>query len=117
LRAIGQANNAFIFPGLGLGALVADAGEITESMFAAAAARLAEQVPAKRLASGGLFPPVRQVSARIAEAVVREARESGVGRPLADETIPSAVAEAVWEPSYPALEALSPAQAELVEAW
>jgi malate dehydrogenase (oxaloacetate-decarboxylating) len=118
-RVVGQANNAFIFPGVGLGALVADAREVTEGMFAAAAERLAQEVPAQRLAAGGLFPPVgeiRQVSARIAEAVVKEARESGVGRALDDEAIAQTVAEAMWEPSYPALEAVATPQTELIGA-
>ena len=43
---IGQANNAFIFPGVGLGALVAQARVVTDDMFAAAAARLAAEVVA-----------------------------------------------------------------------
>jgi malic enzyme len=52
---------------------------------------------------GALYPRVRdlrRVSTRIAEAVVREARDSGVGRVLADDAIPRAVAEAQWEPAY-----------------
>jgi len=44
------------------------------------------------------------VSARIAEAVVREASDSGVGRFLPAEEIPGAVAEAMWEPTYLPLE-------------
>ena len=100
---IGQGNNAFVFPGVGLGVLVSDADQVTDGMFAAAAAALAAEVSAEDLAAGSLFPPVRElrrVTARIAEAVVAEAREEGVGRPLADDAIPGRVQEATWDPAY-----------------
>jgi malic enzyme len=100
---IGQCNNAFIFPGLGLGALVAEAREVTDRMFRRAAECLAQQVPEEDLAAGALYPRVRdlrRVSTRIAEAVAREARDSGVGKPFADGAIPQAVAEAQWDPVY-----------------
>ena len=100
---IGQCNNAFIFPGLGLGALVAEAREVTDRMFRRAAECLAQQVPEEDLAAGALYPRVRdlrRVSTSIAEAVAREARDSGVGKPFADSAIPQAVAEAQWDPVY-----------------
>jgi malic enzyme len=120
--AIGQGNNAFVFPGVGLGVLVSGTREVTESMFAAAAERLAGEVGAAELAAGSLFPSVRdirRVSARVAAAVVREARERGLGRAIPDEDIPRAVAEAMWEPAYdmlpPASEMLPPASPETAE--
>jgi malic enzyme len=100
---IGQANNAFVFPGVGLGALVAGASEVTDGMFAAAARQLAEEIHDADLRSGSLYPPVadiRRVTSGIAAAVVRQARDEGVGRPFDDETIPAAVAEAMWFPDY-----------------
>ncbi len=100
---IGQGNNVFIFPGVGLGTLLAQAREVTDGMFAVAAQRLADEVKASDLASGSLFPSaheIRRVSARIAEAVVAEARDSGVGRAIPDEDIPGLVASAVWNPAY-----------------
>jgi malic enzyme len=100
---IGQGNNAFVFPGMGLGVLVAEAREVTEGMFAAAAHRLAGEVREEDLRAGSLFPSpseIRRVTAAIAEAVVRRAREEGVGREIPDETIPRAVAAAMWEPAY-----------------
>jgi len=77
-------------------------------MFAAAAERLAGEVSDEQLASGSLYPRVRdirRVTARIAEAVVREARDCGVGRALQDAQIPVAVAQAMWEPRYMAVAA------------
>jgi malic enzyme len=103
---IGQGNNVFIFPGVGLGALLAGVGEVTDAMFAAAAERLAAEVSADDLSAGTLFPPIsalRHVTARIAEAVMREARDSGTGRPLSDEAIAERVASMMWEPAYPSL--------------
>jgi malate dehydrogenase (oxaloacetate-decarboxylating) len=101
---LGQSNNAFIFPGLGLGALVAGAREITDRLCSAAAEALAGLVSGADLAAGRLFPPIgelRRVAGRIAEAVVRAARDEGVGRDWPDEEISDAVAAARWEPRYP----------------
>jgi malate dehydrogenase (oxaloacetate-decarboxylating) len=100
---VGQCNNAFIFPGMGLGALVSESQEVNDGMFRAAAECLAAQVSDEDLAAGALYPRVRdlrRVSTRIAEAVAREARDSGVGRPLADDAIARAIREAQWEPVY-----------------
>ena len=100
---IGQCNNTFIFPGLGLGALVAEAREVSDRMFRAAAECLAAQVSDGDLAAGALYPRVRDlrgVSTSIAFAVAREARDGGLGRPLGDDDIRRAVADAQWEPRY-----------------
>jgi len=107
--SIGQANNAFVFPGIGLGAILSEAREVTDSMFTAAADRLAAVPSETDLANGSLFPSVRdlrRVTAAIAEAVIREARECGVGKPIADAQIPSVVAGAMWTPEYPRLNLL-----------
>jgi malate dehydrogenase (oxaloacetate-decarboxylating) len=102
---VGQGNNAFVFPGVGLGILVSEATEVTESMFSAAAVRLAEEVQDADFEAGMLFPPqsqIRRVSRVIAEAVVRQAREEGVaGRVLPDDEIAKAVAAAMWDPKHP----------------
>ncbi len=107
----GQSNNAFVFPGLGLGALVAEAREVTDGMCRAAADALAAQVSAEDLAAGSVFPPIgdlRRVTRRIAEAVVREAREAGLGRPIPDDAVADAVGAAMWEPRYPSLARAAP---------
>jgi malic enzyme len=102
-RQIGQANNVFIFPGLGLGAIVAEAHEITDDFFLAAAETLADAVGEDRLAAGALYPSqsaLRDVSRRIAVRVIREARDAGTGRVMADEEIEPAVDAAMWWPDY-----------------
>ena len=104
VHVIGQGNNVYVFPGMGLGVMVAEAREVTDGMFAAAARRLAENVHAGELEVGSLFPPasrIREVTASVAAAVVKEAREAGLaGRCLDDDAIPGAVAQAMWTPDY-----------------
>ncbi|MEO8273702.1 MAG: oxaloacetate-decarboxylating malate dehydrogenase, partial [Chloroflexota bacterium] len=102
-RIIGQANNVFIFPGVGLGALVAEARELTDDAFLTAAEELASSVTPERLAAGGIFPPIaelRHIARRIAIAVVRRLRDTGYGRQFRDEEIEPAVDEAMWTPAY-----------------
>jgi malate dehydrogenase (oxaloacetate-decarboxylating) len=102
-RRIGQGNNVFVFPGVGLGALVAEAREITDGMFRAAAERLADELREEDLETGALYPPIpalRRVTAHIAEAVVRQARADGVAADVAGDDVAHRVAEAMWEPHY-----------------
>ena len=103
-HVVGQVNNAFVFPGVGLGAIVAQAGAVTDSMFVVAADCLAAEVGDDDLATGSVFPPIRdlrRVTARIAAAVVREAQASGVARArLEPDRIPESIAAAMWEPAY-----------------
>ena len=106
---VGQANNAFVFPAIGLAAILSEAREVTDSMFTVAADRLAAVPSESDLASGSLFPRVRdlrRVTASIAEAVIREARDCGVGRDIPDGKIPELVASAMWSPQYPELRAV-----------
>jgi malate dehydrogenase (oxaloacetate-decarboxylating) len=104
-----QLSSVFVFPGVALGAVVSKAYEVTPAMFRAAATQLAEEVTPGERAEGRLLPPLsrlREITPRIAEAVIRAAREAGVGLALDDAAIPRAVAEARWEPSYPLFDPL-----------
>ena len=88
VRVIGQANNVFVFPGMGLGAIVSETREVTDDMFLVAAHELAGLVSDDRLREGAIYPPIaglRAVARAIAVAVVREARDSGHGRAYSDD--------------------------------
>jgi malate dehydrogenase (oxaloacetate-decarboxylating) len=105
---VSQANNAYVFPGLGLGVLVAQAREVTDAMFTVAAQALAELITPDDLARGALLPPVtelRRVSRAVAIAVATEALHSGLARrPLDREDVVKAVDDAMWFPDYPVYE-------------
>ncbi len=102
-REIGQANNVFVFPGLGLGVIAAEAHTITERMFLRAARTLADAVSDARLATGGIYPPVgdlRSVTRAIALAVAREAVDAGVSALPPGADVVQVVDAAMWWPSY-----------------
>jgi malic enzyme len=102
-REIGQANNVFIFPGLGLGAIAAEARVITDAMFLRAARTLAAAVTDDRLAQGALYPPLgtlREVSRAIAIEVAREAVESGLAGVAPGTDLEALVDGAMWWPDY-----------------
>jgi malic enzyme len=100
---VGQANNVFIFPGLGLGAIAAEARTITPRMFLLAAQTLAAAVTDDRLASGALYPPVealRSVSRAIAIRVARDAVEEGLAAIDPATDIEALIDGAMWWPAY-----------------
>ena len=102
-REIGQANNVFIFPGVGLGAIAAESRAITERMFLLAARALADAVSPDRFASGAIYPPVgalRSVTRSIAAVVVREAIDAGLAGIPSDTDIDALVDAAIWWPDY-----------------
>jgi malic enzyme len=102
----GQGNNALIFPGVGLGALVAKARRVSDRMFSAAAAELARSTTPGELATGQLYPSIhrlREVTRSVATAVIQEAGDEGVGRILEGGELVSALDEAMWVPEYPEL--------------
>jgi malate dehydrogenase (oxaloacetate-decarboxylating) len=100
---IGQANNALIFPGLGLGAIVAKATRITDGMLVAAAHAVAQQIDAT--APGAPILPLihqlRETSTAVAVAVARAAAREQVTCETVDDTIKESVRAAMWKPVYP----------------
>ena len=100
---IGQTNNSYIFPGVGLGVLAVNARRITDGMFMVAARSLAELAPAGKGQGERLLPPVdqlRDVAKVIAAAVARQAIREGVADPVDDAAVEMLVEANMWEPVY-----------------
>ncbi|MBN2055803.1 NAD-dependent malic enzyme [bacterium] len=99
----GQANNAYVFPGVGLGVIACGATRVTDEMFFEAAKALAGEVKESDLEMGCIFPPltkIREVSAVIAAAVARVAYERGLATvPEPDDLLEFMRAEQ-YEPRY-----------------
>jgi len=99
---VGQGNNVFIFPGLGLAAIAANATRITDSMTKVASEALAKQVTSEEREAGLLFPAVsrlRTVSFEIAVAVAHQAIQDGVAAAAHDD-VERLVREARWSHDY-----------------
>jgi malate dehydrogenase (oxaloacetate-decarboxylating) len=104
---IAQANNALVFPGLGLGVTVARASRISDRMIAAAADAVARLSDATAPGSP-LLPPVedlRTVSAAVAIAVAVAAQDEGLAQVTIDNPVQQ-VYQAMWRPEYPRFEAI-----------
>ncbi len=103
---IGQGNNVFIFPGLGMGALLCHAKQVSDGMISAASSALAQAMHEHELKSGLLFPAVSrlaEVSARVAAAVMARAGEEGNGDALSASQIELMLERHTWDPQYPEL--------------
>lgn len=99
----GQGNNAYIFPGVGLGALLAGARRVTNEMFAAAGRTLARLVEPSALETGRIYPPldrIRDVSAAIATAVAHEAYTSGLATEPEPAELEAHVRASMYEAEY-----------------
>jgi len=99
----GQANNAYVFPGVALGVVASRASRVTDEMFSAAARTLAELVTPEELANGLLFPPltsIRDVSLKIATAVARVVFEKGLAEIAAPQDVEAFIRDHVYEPVY-----------------
>jgi malate dehydrogenase (oxaloacetate-decarboxylating)(NADP+) len=98
-----QGNNSYVFPGIGMGAIVSRTKEVTDEMFLAAARSLASQVGEADLAQGSLYPPlssVREVSTHIAVAVAEVAYARGLaGKPRPADVLAD-TREAMYVPEY-----------------
>ena len=102
---VGQANNVFVFPGLGLGAIVAEATRMPDELFLVAARTLAGCVSDERLATGAIYPAVselRDVTRAIATAVARTVVRMGLAgcAETTDDAVAGAIDRAMWWPDY-----------------
>ena len=98
----GQGNNAYIFPGIGLGALACKATRISDGMFLASAHALAESVAQSDLDKGSIYPPlpdIRRVSLEIAVAVAEEAVKEGLAQETHNDWA-GFIAQTMYEPDY-----------------
>ena len=101
----GQGNNAYVFPGIGLGAIACQAKHINDAMFLAAADALALQVSQANLDTGTLYPPlsdIRGVSLHIAVAVAEKAYETGLAQNKRPEDLKTYIQTLMYQPDYTA---------------
>jgi len=100
----GQGNNAYIFPGVGLGVISSRSRRVTNEMFLAAARTLAGQVTEADLEQGRIYPPlsrIRYVSAAIAKEVAAIAYRDGLADREEPDDIQADVYAQVYQPVYP----------------
>ncbi len=100
---VDQTNNAYVYPGIGLGAIVADARRISDRMFLAAARTVAEFSPVRHDPAANLLPPlveIRDLSFHVALAVAKQAQTEGLADLSSDEALADALREKMWEPRY-----------------
>ena len=99
----GQGNNAYIFPGIGLGAVVSEASRITEDMFLVAAKKLAQLVGEEDLAVGSIYPPlnsIRSASLEIAAEVAEQAYAQNVARRSKSKILKETIRHYMYDPRY-----------------
>jgi malate dehydrogenase (oxaloacetate-decarboxylating) len=100
---ISQCNNAYIFPGVGLGVLSSNANLISDEMLMVASETLAEASPLANTGVGSLLPPITQIeslSKKIAFAVGKVAQEQGLALMLDDDTLKQRIERNFWLPEY-----------------
>ncbi|MEI8167786.1 MAG: malic enzyme-like NAD(P)-binding protein, partial [Chloroflexales bacterium] len=100
---IGQCNNVFIFPGVGLGVSASGARRVTDTMFVAAARALSLWAPARHDPTAPLYPSLAQaraISQHVAVAVGLAAMRAGVAEPLPEAELAERVRATMWEPRY-----------------
>ena len=108
-RTIGQCNNCFLFPGLGLAAVAMGLTAITDAMIDAGLQALADHIPASRQPDAALMPSLEDapaVARAVAAAVARQAlREGATTRAVAEEAVDSLLEQTRWSPNYRPLRA------------
>lgn len=100
---ISQCNNAFVFPGMGLGILAAGASRVTDEMFMVAAQAIGQAVPDAQSPGAPLLPPlsaIRELSKQIAVAVAACALEQGIARATPDDNMNDVIEALIWQPEY-----------------
>lgn len=102
---IGQGNNAFIFPGLGFGAILCRATKVTDGMVLEASHALSDYTAERWLDQGLIYPPIeelKEVSIRVAARVIQRAVDEGAGTmPKVDgKSLEDYVRSKFWEPKY-----------------
>ena len=100
---IGQCNNVFIFPGMGLGVLAARARRVTDNMCMAAARTLSACSPARRDPTAPLYPTledVREASRQVALAVGIAAQQDGVAEEMSPDALAQRVQAEMWQSRY-----------------
>lgn len=100
----GQGNNAYIFPGVGLGVIASRSRAVTDEMFLAAAHSLANQVSESDIERGRLYPPlarIREVSAQIAHDVAKMAYDNQLTDKAEPEDLLADIHQHMYQPVYP----------------
>jgi malate dehydrogenase (oxaloacetate-decarboxylating)(NADP+) len=100
----GQGNNAYIFPGVGLGVMACEARRVTDEMFSQAARTLARMVLESDLEMGRIYPclkRLREISAAIAVSVAEVAYEQRLARRKRPKDLPELIRSQMYEPTYP----------------
>lgn len=100
---IAQCNNAYIFPGIGLGIIASQAHRVTDGMLMAAARALSDCSPAAQTGNGAVLPSfkdIKGVSLRIAEAVATQAITEGITGIKNDNGLKERIHAAFWTPEY-----------------
>ncbi|ATW30652.1 NAD-dependent malic enzyme [Candidatus Williamhamiltonella defendens] len=103
IYSIGQCNNAYIFPGIGLGVLASGACRITDAMFMAASRALASQSPLLLTGKGGLLPnidDIHKVSKSIAFEVGKTAQLENKAPLISEEALMQSIERNYWKPEY-----------------
>ena len=98
-----QANNAYIFPGLGLGVIASAARRVTDEMFLTAARVLGATVSESDLTQGRLFPPIqriREISTSVAVAVAELAYSQGLATAARPDDLRGSIEAAMYQPAY-----------------
>ena len=97
----GQGNNAYVFPGIGLGAVTCNARIIPDEFFLIAARTLADLLEEKDIMKGSLYPPltdIRKISLAIAVNIAEKAYESGLARAKQPKDIRKSIRKYMYDP-------------------